>query len=358
MSKNLKIFTDFHHAGLLHSLILLFEDRLGGEVYRPIGREWYNEGYWHVFNHPDTVGQYLDIGGATPDGTPKLNEVESVTGETLSVAQYYNCYDIDSGFTNKAITYDGFLNLDFDIVIASIPDHIEPFKKLTMIHPNRPKLIFQIGNAWTTGAGQADNIMASAVIHNVPENINFVSYHQEFDLQTFYPQFNDPDKNIYTFVNAFNNMDHYKNDWALFQQIENLMPDYSFKSFGGQCRDGVKNGADQVADAMRSARWIWHTKAGGDGYGHIVHNAPAVGRPLIVKKDYYRGKMAEPLLIDGVTCITIDGLSPEQIVKKIEHFNVDHRYKRLQRQAYKRFTEIVDFDKEEKEIRKFLDQLI
>jgi hypothetical protein len=33
MLKNPKVFTDFHHASLLQSFILLFERRFGGNVY-------------------------------------------------------------------------------------------------------------------------------------------------------------------------------------------------------------------------------------------------------------------------------------------------------------------------------------
>lgn len=356
--KQLKVLTDFHHAGLLRSLILLFEDRLGGEVYRPIGREWHERGFWKIYDHPATVAQYLDIGGATPDGTPRLNELVE-----QPIPDVYKCQDIDSGFTNKAITLHGFFTMDFDVVIASIPAHIEPFKKLCELHPNKPKLVFQIGNAWTIEAGLAPNIMASAIIHNVPEHINFISYHQEFDLSIFYPQFADtpeamPGQNIYSFVNVFGGASHYAYDWALFQNIEALMPSWTFKSYGGQCRDGAAHGDKEVAQKMREARFIWHTKQGGDGYGHVLHNAPAVARPLVVKKEYYRGKMGEPLLEDGISCIAIDGLTPEQIVGKIEHYSQPQEYAKLCRGAYDTFKKVVNFDAEAEKINLFLEKLV
>src|SRR3990167_1968898 len=102
------VFTDFHHAGLLNSLIMLFEGRLGGAVYRPIGTEWHEKGYWKIYDHPATVQQYLGIGGAAPDGSPKLNQV---VGGPISqgVPLLYFCKDIDSGKTNKAITFEGFM---------------------------------------------------------------------------------------------------------------------------------------------------------------------------------------------------------------------------------------------------------
>lgn len=368
---SLKVLTDFHHAGLLNSLILLFENRLDGRVYRPIGRKWYDEGFWKVYEHPATVEQFLGIGGATPDNTPRLNEVATVNAEVSLTTDYvnevmtepiyiqtYNCYDIDSGKTNRAIEFDEFLKVPFDIVIASIPQHIEPFKRLCELHPNKPKLIYQIGNAWTIEAGLAPNVMASAIINDVPENINFVSYHQEFSLEEFSYTDPAPSHHIYSFVNVFDGASHFASDWLLFRQVEDLMPEWTFRAFGGQCRDGAIHGSANVAKTMAVSRFIWHTKAGGDGYGHIIHNAPAMGRPLIVKAEYYRGKMAEPLLIDGQTAIFIDGLSPVEIMNKIEYYNEPERYNAMSRATYDNFKKVVDFDAEELKIIEFLAKLV
>lgn len=358
---NYKVFTDFHHASLLQSLILLFEKRLGGEVYRPIGMEWAEQGYWKIFDHPATQAQYLGINAATPDKTPPLNDVIG-TGKYSGIPFYF-CHDIDSGQMNRAITFDAFLQLDIDIIIASIPAHIEPFKKLCELHPNKPKLIYQIGNAWTIEAGLTRNIMASAKIKDVPEGINFIEYHQEFDTDIFKPadyqpsQMN-PTNAISSFVNVFNGESHFAQDWKLFLEIEKLMPDWDFKSYGGQCRDGAVGPANILADRMREARFIWHTKAGGDGYGHIIHNVPAVGRPLIVKKLYYANKMAEPLLIDGETCVTIDGLRPAEIVDKINYYNDPARYLKLCRTAYENFTKICNFNQEFQDLQNFLGKLL
>lgn len=348
----LKVLVDFHHAGLLQSFILLFEKRLGGEVYRPIGTDWHKLGYWKVYDHPATVEQFLGIGGATPDGTQPLNEV---IGQ--SNPEVYLCRDIDSGETNKAITLDGFFRGHFDIVIASIPDHIKPFQKLCDLHVDQPKLIFQIGNSWTTEAGLAPNIMASAKIDNVPSDIHFISYHQEFDLSVFFPDFNYPDKKISSFVNCFDVAQHFNNDWFLFKSVEKLLPDWEMRAYGGQCRDGACHGAMNVAIAMRDARFIWHTKWGGDGYGHVIHNAPAVGRPLIVKKVYYQNKLAEPLLIDGETCIAIDGLDAEEVVNKINYYSEESRYIKMCVNAWDNFNRVVNFNKEAMDLYDFFNNL-
>lgn len=353
------IFTDFHHASLLNSFILLFEKRLKGKVYRPIGIEWAESGYWKVYDHPATQAQFLtlDQGYRPIDGTPPLNQfVENVENPEEGV---YYCQDIDSGKYNKAITLEKFYELPIDIVIASMPQHVQSFKKLCESHKNKPKLIFQIGNAWSVEAGSAKNVMASAIVDNVPEGINFISYHQEFDLDVFKPDFTiEPSNNIYSFVNCFNVMDHFAHDWKLFEEIESLMPEWSFKSYGGQCRDGAAHGTEELVNKLYESKFVWHTKAGGDGYGHIIHNAPAVGRPLIVKKQYYANKMAEPLLVDGETCIVIDGLSNSEIVNKILYFSEKDRYNELSKNSFDKFNEIVDFNVEAEKISDFINKLL
>jgi hypothetical protein len=368
------VFTDFHHASLLQSLILLFEKRLGGSVYRPIGETWYNNGFWKVYDHPATAKQFLGLNAATPDGSHRLNDwigTGPTPGKTFGPpTSVFYCKDIDSGQTNSAITFEGFMEAPIDIVIASLPQHVEPFKKLCELHPNKPKLIYQIGNQWDITPGIVSNVMASAKITNPPA-VNFIQYHQEFDTEIFKPGWPigfakedkalngiEPEKVISSFVNVFNGQEHFKDDYQLFLAVENGMLDWRFRSHGGQCRDGAIGPSDKLAQTMRQSRFIWHTKRGGDGYGHIVHNAFAVGRPLIVKKEYYQGRLAEDLMIDGETCITIDGLSPEEIVKKILYFNDPFRYGKLCQFAYDRFTKVVDFDAEFIQLQKFLANLV
>lgn len=345
------VFTDFHHPSLLYSLILLFEKRLGGSVFRPIGTDWYSKGFWKLFICPDPVKRYLEI------GSPNHNKVAGINHLMNLNTPVYLCED-DSGFLNKAITLDVFHQLSIDIVIASIPDHIEPFSRLCESHPNKPKLVYQIGNAWPIEAGIANNVMASAVIKGVPDHVHFISYHQEFDLSDFYPDFSHPKQNIYSFVNCFNAVQAYAPDWQIFELVEKLMPDWSFKSYGGLCRDGRVVGFSEVAKRMRESRFIWHTKYGGDGYGHIVYNSAAVARPMIVKMEYYKDKLGRELMKDGETCIMIDGLSPQEIVNKILYYSDEIRYTTLCKNLYENFKERVNFENESIALQNFIKGLI
>ena len=56
----MRIFADYHHGGLYHALHILFCERMGFELYRPIGFEWAERGYWKYSENPPTIAQYLD----------------------------------------------------------------------------------------------------------------------------------------------------------------------------------------------------------------------------------------------------------------------------------------------------------
>lgn len=374
--KPLNVMVDFHHASLLNSFILLFENRLGGNVYRPIGLEWAEKGFWNIYDHPATRAQFLtmDQGYRPTDGTAPLNNIEQVQDNV------YYCQDIDSGYYNKAITLGTFFEMDIDIIIATIPQHVEPFYRLAGLHKNHPKVIYQIGNSWNVPFDTPiKNIMSSARLPFKPEGFNVIEYHQEFDTNIFNPQEfimqygysidgvdhktgdeipMPPPQNIFSFVNCFNVDQLFAGDWQLFEKLESLMPDWNFRAYGGQCRDGAAHGSQELADKMREAKFIWHTKNGGDGYGHVLHNSAAVGRPLIARRQYYVDKMGGDLMIDGVTAILIDNLNPEEIIQKINHYSDPIIYTDMCRAVYKNFCEKVMFDKEADQIKTFLENLV
>jgi hypothetical protein len=348
----MKIFSDQHHLSLYNSLRLLFEERLSGKLYRPIGKEWLDEGYWRMAeiynNAPETVEQYLGVRDdyIPKDGSLPLNRVQKIEEGIFYV------WDPEYNYYHKAIPLSRFLNLDINIVIASIPQHIESFKKLCAIHPNKPKFIYQVGNSWNIDQGYADNILASAIIPNVPVNTNMVTYHQEFDLDIFHYGEPNQSKKVYSFINCLGTAEHYKEDWELFLELEKLMPDWEFRSFGGSCRDGAAHGAKALAEKMREAQFVFHVKRWGDGYGHIIHNAAAVGRPIITRLSDYQGKLGGSLITSS-NSIIIDGLSPQQIRDKIIGSNSDE----MSKSTYENFKSVVDFDKEAEEIKRFLEKL-
>lgn len=352
------VFSDRHHEGLYSSLVTLFEDRLGGEIFYPLGMEWYPD-YWAVYPHIDTARQYLSLDQLyrPKDGTPPLNQI--IEKEN----RIYLVQNIDTKLPIKGISLEKFKELKFDILIASMPQHIEPFKKLISQYQPQAKLIFQVGNDWLVDSMDVKNVMASARLKNIPNNINYIEYHQEFLTQFYYPVPPKRNKKIYSFINCLNIVDIYKKDWELFLELEKLLPEFEFKSFGGQCRDSVVIGASNIAEKTREADFIFHCKNQGDGYSYGMFTAASCGRPLITRYSDYKDKLAGPL-IGITTSITVDDRTPQQVAEEIKRtYNNDMpmvhpSLEQMSLNINEKFKEICNFDQEEQKIRTFLDNLI
>lgn len=346
----MKILTDFHHSSLLKSLVMLFEDRLGHELYRPIGMEWFEQGYWAINNQEDTAKQYLEWHSQPLDGTPELNEVYQISKDR----GWAEIIDPNRQSIHKACTLDYFKRNQFDIVIASIPAHIEPFKRLIAKYQPNAKLIIQMGNEWPLEYWRGHNVLASVKPRPIDLPCNPIFYHQEFDLQVFESNIAKPTKNIYSFINILSSMSR---GWNDFLQLEHKLPEYNFRSYGGQCRDGNMNGDGELANKMFESEFIFHVKDNGDGFGHIIHNAYAIGRPVITRSSDYVDKLAGDLLIPGTFIdLNLHSISEARdIIRKIS----DNPYflAEMSRSATLRFNEIVNYYNEAKEIEEWLNQL-
>jgi len=181
----------------------------------------------------------------------------------------------------------------------------------------------------------------------VPPDKNVVFYHQEFDLDVF--KYVDPPMNnrITSFVMLLPDGGKYYD-----QKAE--MPDYTFKAFGMGCPDGVVSGLDLIAKEMQESMFGWHIKPQGDGFGHILHNWAASGRPVITCFTDYANKLGGKLLVDGVTAINIDGLTPKAIAERIRKYSDPQRHLKMCVDMYNRFTQVCNFDEEFEKIKTFL----
>lgn len=343
----MKIFCDMHHIDLFYSLQLLFEKRLGWELYRPIGTEWADEGYWQIAkpygNSPDTIRQFLGLDAHNWESGKFLN------GDYIEEDGIYKVYDPIHNVYQRAITLNKFKEMDIDIVISSIPDHDITFANLIRDFKPKAKHISQMGNSYQFT--NVANVMCSCVPYPVSDDKNVVFYHQEFDTQVYkrYP-FTSTDK-ITSFVNCLPKPD-------LFEIFRSNLPHFELESYGIGCPNGTITGQDKIAELMAKSVFGYHVKPGGDGFGHIIHQWFACGRPVIIAgKDYY-DKLAGNLLIDGITCIDIDKHSFAESVELIKKYSEPDLHERTCEAVVKRFKELVDYDNEEKLIRRFLDYLI
>jgi hypothetical protein len=349
----MKIFADLHHGELYHSLHLLFEKRLGFELYRPVGMEWYHEGYWHVFPHINTARQYLDL-------YSKSNPPKDVHGNELSPSARVNhSYSVEDGihlvndptkddFDHKAITLDKFKSIKFDIIIASMPGHIAPFQKLIKEFQPQAKLVFQIGNPGWPIPHDVHNVLCSTSPKNMG-NKNSVCYHQEFDLDLF--KYEPP-----TIHNEANSYIHWMTQIELLNQYKAGLPDWTFKTYGAGM-EGHFQKTTNLAKAMIKSGWTWHMKELGDGFGHVLHNTYACGRPAIINTSYYHGMIGGELLEDKVTCIDLGKRTIEENLKVLQEYSDPEKHLALCENAYKRFSELVNYEEEGNLIKKFIERL-
>lgn len=330
----MNIFIDFHHSDLFKSFKLLFEGRLGHKVFRPIGNEWFTEGFWKIAepygNNQGTVDQFLKPYSTPSDGTRPLNE------------QLDDC-----------LTFEQFKNHSIDVIIATIPAHIQAYSRLIREHKPSAKLIYHIGNiGWHNDIPwkEVNNIMASVKAFPVKESKNVVFYRQEFDLNIFQPlsgvEISDL---IVSFVNCLPQPHKY-------EELKKLLPDYEFGAFGAACPDGVINDLSTIAAIMHTAKFGYHNKPEGDGFGHIIHNWMAIGKPIIVNLNDYKDKLAGELLEDGVTCIDLD-LGVENTANRIKNMS-DLEYIDMINNVRRKFKEVVNFGEDAYNVRNFLNNLI
>jgi hypothetical protein len=344
------IFIDFHHGELYNSFIMLFEKRLGCKIYRPIGLEWFNEGFWHIADpYPDpldTARQYLDY-GANQIHDPLKREFFANNNIKIEDGVYY-CWQPSQETYHKAITFDHFKKMDIDIIISSIPAHDVAYAELIRKYKPKAKHICQMGNLW--GPTNVPNVMcsfpSSRAIINPGQNIVF--YNQEFDLNLFKYTSPSMKKKITNFVHLFPSQD-------LYNKFKDKLPEFEWRSYGQGCPDHCLSPLTAIAKEMQNSMFGWHVKPRGDGYGHIFMNWFAVGRPMITNMSDYSHR--SNFLIDGETYINLESRNFEDNIKKIREFSEPSIHKSMCDKVYSTFHNNINFDKDEGNIRAFLGRL-
>lgn len=345
----MNVFADRHHSDLACSLLYLFSIRLNHRLFFPIGMEWYEQGYWNVYPHIDTAKQYLQIGNTPQDKTLPLNDL-------IGPNDGNSPFIVEDKHNDKAltcITLEQFKNIPIDIIIASIPQHIKPYKELAKM--KNAKFIFQMGNVFpevVNNLHEIPNLMANTLPPHIPHTCNAIQYHQEFSTNIFKPSSMTPQKRITSLINIYHNNKGFED----FMTLKSMMPDYEFKSFGAQNQDGILDTTQDIASEIHKAQFGFHSKYMGDGFGHALYNWYACGKPVITRISDYKGKLGEELLENNVTCLDLDNCNYHDIYDRIINMS-PQEYAWMCSEAEKRFKECVDYDKEEQEIREFLERL-
>ncbi len=237
----MKVFADFHHDDLYHSWHLLIEKRLGWDLYSPIGTDWYTKGYWQYSVEPRVIQEFL--------GTGRKSE---------NVGDYCLVENSCHSRNIKALTLDQFKKMDIDIIISSVPEHLFIYRKLILDYMPKAKLIQQVGNEWKEfDYSVAKNLMVSCAPFKIPDHVNVIFYHQEFDMDLFNYKPSAPSKPIRSFVNDLPNL----KDWKLFQRYEKELAKWDWKSHGLGCRDGNMRPLTSYVKAMKDSSLFFTSKS-------------------------------------------------------------------------------------------------
>ena len=330
-------FCDFHHGGMYKAMHMLFHDRLGYDVYRPVGYEWL-DGYWYVSDLQPTQKAYLEPGG------------EHWMGDD----GFWRWRDNGEKLIHKCMTFQQFRDMDVELIIQTHPVHELCYRDLRDKHKPKAKVVRVIGNTGEViHAGPHSNIMDSTGYHKGRAE-NYVHFHQEFPLNSFDSNAPPPkEPTISQYLNFFRDTSYFRRHWEAYRP---LLPEFQWKMHGHQGDDGFLFPLPKIAKAMGASTFVWHIKQ--EGYGHIIHNAFAAARPVITHIKNYEGYTAGTMLEDGETCVDIAEGRIEDNVAKIRRYAQPEEHLRLCANIKERFKRLVSFDAEEMEIRKFMERLI
>jgi hypothetical protein len=351
----MKVLADFHHHDLFESLQIVFRDRFGWDLYRPIGMEWFDEGWWNFERewHGDAVArQYL---------TPWGDDVDHGTHSTRIDPSH-------PGRDYRMVTVEQARALRPDVVIASVAHNHEGLSRFA--DEVGATFGIHLGNVRFSVIDMAEDRWDLArfgiltTTSPTPPPRPHVTVHQEFSLTDFRagpPPRSEP-FTVASFVNCFP-----ETAWAydIFRSFAGQNRDMAWRVYGAygsaptdEWAAGNLRSCPAVGDAMRASDIAFHLKRWSDGFGHVIHDWFAVGRPVFGWESYYRDQLAGPLWVDGVTSFDIERRAPHEVNRLLRRIIGDEDYHlRLCENAAMRFREVVDFDADAEAIRTLIESV-
>lgn len=332
-----RVLADWHHPALWESLERLFTDRFGWELYAMGGLEWQQHGWG--------IPQSELIGWQPSDYLEPPGTIWTATHLEAHGAEYPER-------TRKLVTWEQAQALGgWDFVLGSVSAHQRPFSALA--RKLGARFVHQVGNArHAIDRMTPQLILASAHAGPLGPGQRQVLYHQEFDLSLFGPRMPAPDPFVVTSLML--RLEATSGPFAWLAEA----PGITWQAPGGRNphADTYVSPMSRVAELMAGSGWIWHDKLIGDGYGHVLWTAAAMGRPLIGHASHYRGLAGEPLWDDLNTAIDLDRHSPVDALRLIRAISGNPEwYGDMVGRTQAKFAELVDFDAEAEAIRHLLE---
>lgn len=343
-----RVLVDRHHHALYFAMQRLFE-RLGYLVYTPVGHDWWDEGYWQFgqgYGDDRLAQQFLAL-----EREGEWTETRKRLGYPPGELGYRTFYGYDNHHPETEIlgVELGAVKAtpkEWAYVVATVQDNQSGFKRLA--DEIGAQYVLQVGNTNQAVDWSLDPL--AIVTSEVPIEGRGIVVHQEMDPVFAY---REPVKShkVRSFVNCFDSTPCE----ATFRAVESLLPEFLFRSHGIDGPDGNVETVADIADLMETSLFGWHDKVQGDGFGHVIHDWAAIGRPLIGHGSHYAGLMGEVFWQDGVTCIDLDKHSPEETAQLIRAIAADPARHRAMCEAIRAvFDANVDFAAEAERVREFL----
>lgn len=324
----MRLLADRHHADLLYSLQRLFEDRLGIEVYVPLGADWFTEGYWRFGGDvlgPALADQFLGVNDTF------YREVEPGLYLTFDPAHPERPV--------YGVTLARARGSSWDLVLASVQDNQAGFHRFAQ--ETGARYLYHVGNTRQMVDWGLDPIALVAAEASIAGRGVIIG--EELDSATTF-RYRQPVRTgrIVSFVNLAPRIPEV---WPVWEEARRLLPAFEFRSFGHDCPDGNLHPVQAIADEMSRAGWAWHDKPTGDGFGQVLHSWAAVGRPLIGHSAYYAGQRGAALWEDGVTCVDLSAHPLDEAMSIVAEVSADpDRHARMCRAVRLRFAGLCDWD--------------
>lgn len=353
------ILCDFHHSDLWWSNYLTFEVALGHKLYCPRGMGWFEKGYYQQ-RHPDVAKQFLVHAMFTLEEAqakfPRIS-LKKPPGNTF---QYRASMDTIVGGRHfpllRTLSFEEFASTKIDVIMATTADMLKPWAALRRDLKPAAKLVREEGNVngWSVSHPDYKNVITSDFpTYQKIEAPNKLLYHQRFDTENVFkfrsPAYSD---RISCFMPGFRSHP----DLVKFTEAHDFGR-MEFVDYGHHSKHGFLSPKEKYIEAMYRTAFVWHVKPGGDGFGHVLHNSLAMGRPIITIPDDYYNSLAWPLLLDGKTCILI-GKNPSENSRKIKEFSNPKTITEMSEAAAERFRKVVDYQWETEQIKAFLWRLL
>jgi hypothetical protein len=365
-----RVLVDYHHHDLWESLELLFTDRFGWELLRPIGMDWFEQGYWNHERkwHGDAIArQYLEPWGS---------DVSDLDGRLSRL-------DTSHNRVQRLVTLEQARELRPDIVISTLAHNHEGLARFAA--EVGATFGLQIGNVRFGAQDMAEDRwdladfgLVSGVMPLTPPKPH-VTYHQEFVVPEYdaaVPRTFDGRANrrfvmneegafrVSSFVQCYP-----ETDWAYKWMTDTaaVAPELDWRVYGayGQAPARPVRGRQPRRLRLRPAGHASApTRRGTSSAGRTATATSSTtgspsGAPVFGFESYYRDQLAGPLWVEGVTSYNVEGRTPAEIAALLRELRDDEdKHNRMCEAAAARFREIVNFDAEADQIRRLLEGVL